>query len=58
MLIHAIYEIFKKMVCYKLVMKYVERRNVGGTMGIRGGGMKRSRKQYTKKVAYKKMCKN
>ena len=27
------------MVCYKLVMKYVARRKMGGTLGIHDGGM-------------------
>ena len=38
-----------KIVCYKLVMKYVQRTKVGETMGIPGGGMKRLRKQYNKR---------
>ena len=41
MLMHQIYGILLKIVCYNLVMKYVERRKVGETMGIHGGGMKR-----------------
>ena len=41
MLMQPIYGILLKMVCYKLVMKYVERRNVGGTMYIHGSGMTR-----------------
>ena len=39
--IDAIYGILLKMVCYKLVMKHVERRKVKVTMGIHDGGMKR-----------------
>ena len=38
---HPIYEIFLKLVYYKLVMEYVERRKVEKTMGIHGGRMKR-----------------
>ena len=41
MLMHPIYEIFLKIVCCKLVMKYVETRKVEKSMGISGGGMKR-----------------
>ena len=33
MLMRPIYGILLKMVCYKLVIKYVERRKVGETMG-------------------------
>ena len=41
MLMHLIYGRILKTVYYKLVMKYVERRKVGGTIKIRGGGMKK-----------------
>ena len=37
------------MVCYKLVMKYVARRKMGGTLGIHDGGMQRRRKKYNKR---------
>ena len=33
--------ILLKIVCCKLVMKYVERRKIEKTTGIHGGGMKR-----------------
>ena len=36
-----IYGILLKMIYYKLVMKYVERRKIGGTTRIRDDGMKR-----------------
>ena len=40
-------------------MKYVERRKVGGTIGLRGGGKMRRRKQYLKRKWHiKKMCEN
>ena len=58
MLMHPIYGILLEIVCCKLVMKYVERKKVEKTMGIHGGGMKREGSNTTKKVAYKKMCKN
>ena len=41
MLMHPIYGILLKIVCYKLVMRYAKRRKVGGTIRIHGGGMKR-----------------
>ena len=37
----SVYGILLKIICYKLVMKYVERIMVGGTIKIHGGGMKR-----------------
>ena len=37
----CVYAILLKIVCYKLVMKYVERIMVRGTIKIYGGGMKR-----------------
>ena len=54
MLMHPIYRILLKIVCCKLVMKYVERRKVEKTMGIHGGGMKEVKEAMRqKKVAYK-----
>ena len=41
MLMQPIYGTLLKIVCYKLVMKYVEKRKIEETMGIHGGGMKR-----------------
>ena len=41
MLLHPIYGILLKMVCYKLVMKYVETKKIEETKGIHSGGMKR-----------------
>ena len=35
MLMHPIYEILSKIVSYKLLMRYVKRRKVGETIGIR-----------------------
>ena len=41
MSMQPIYGIHLKIACYKLVIKYVERRKIGETTGIHGGGMKR-----------------
>ena len=55
MLMLPIYGILLKIVCCKLVMKYVERRKVEKTMEIRGDGIKCEGSKTTK-VAHK-MCK-
>ena len=41
MLMHSIYGILLEIVCYRLVMKYVERKKVGEIVFTHGGGMKR-----------------
>ena len=56
MFMHPSYGILLKIVCCKLVMKYVERRKEGETMGIHDGGMKRWRKQCHKRKWHIKRC--
>ena len=41
MLMRLIYGVLQKMVGYKLMIKYVERRKVVETIRISGGGIKR-----------------
>ena len=55
MLMHPIQEILLKIVCYKLLMKYVERRKIGETMGIPGGGIEEVM-EYNKRKWHIKRC--